>query len=261
MSQFEWIRIPDGYFTMGTSKEVIIEAAKFWSKKLLNESYDKTKFLNWLLKEYPQHRLFMDSFWIAKYPVTNGQYMEYLNENPEIIHPESIVIASSMDHPVWGVTVEDAKRFTNWLSIKLNTKVRLPKENEWEYAAKGETDNEYPYGKTFDPAKANTFESNIHQTTPVDYYEKYKSHFGLCDMAGNVEEWVDDRYQPYPGGVMIKDDLIEALGNRYQVLRGGSFARGGDLSRCARRHGPFPSPEFKFTGFRVAVDSFSQGVD
>lgn len=62
-------------------------------------------------------------------------------------------------------------------------------------------------------------------------------------------------YEPYTGGEFIADDLTEKCGSAYPILRGGSFARGGDLSRCARRHGPYPSPEFRFTGFRLVLDS------
>jgi hypothetical protein len=62
-----------------------------------------------------------------------------------------------------------------------------------------------------------------------------------------------DFYAPYPGGMFIRDDLSEVWGGRYRILRGGSFARGGDLARCARRHGPFPSPVFRYTGFRIAA--------
>ena len=156
------------------------------------------------------------------------------------------------DHPVWGVTIEDVKLFINYLSNETGIPVRLPSEAEWEYAARGPSRLEYPYGNVFSPSSANTIESGIRTTTPVYRYECSPSPFGLVDMAGNVEEWVSDCYSPYPGGFLVKDNLVEALGNSYHVLRGGFFLGGGDLSRCARRHGPFPSEEYQYTGFRLA---------
>ena len=70
-------------------------------------------------------------------------------------------------------------------------------------------------------------------------------------MAGNVEEWTDSRYEAYPGGTVIDDDLLQILGQGYPVLRGGSFELGGDLTRSARRHGPHPGAKFRITGFRL----------
>jgi formylglycine-generating enzyme required for sulfatase activity len=88
----------------------------------------------------------------------------------------------------------------------------------------------------------------------VERYPNGASEFGIFDLAGNVEEWTADLYAPYPGGVFIHDDLSRCNGSLYRVLRGGSFARGGDLARCARRHGPFPAAVFRYRGFRIAVD-------
>jgi formylglycine-generating enzyme required for sulfatase activity len=71
------------------------------------------------------------------------------------------------------------------------------------------------------------------------------------DLAGNIEEWVSTGYYVYPGGRLIEDDLFNRLGDGYAILRGGNFLCGGDLSRAARRHGPFPDPLFRYTGFRL----------
>jgi formylglycine-generating enzyme required for sulfatase activity len=135
----------------------------------------------------------------------------------------------------------------------LDEPCRLPTESEWEYAARGVHGPEYPFGDEFDPSRCNTVESGIGHTTPVDRYGNGVSDWGIFDLPGNVEEWTSDLYAPYPGGEFVHDDLSEQTGGTYPVLRGGSFARGGDLARCARRHGPLPAASGRYRGFRVAV--------
>ena len=79
------------------------------------------------------------------------------------------------------------------------------------------------------------------------------SPWGVLDLGGNVEEWTADIYAPYPGGQRIDDDLAQLHGDGYPVLRGGSFALGGDLARTRRRHGPYVGDRFAVTGFRLVV--------
>jgi formylglycine-generating enzyme required for sulfatase activity len=73
-------------------------------------------------------------------------------------------------------------------------------------------------------------------------------------MAGNVEEWTSTDYHPYPNGSFVADDLAYGSRDGYKILRGGSFARSGDLARCARRHGPHPDPVFRYRGFRLVQE-------
>ena len=142
--------------------------------------------------------------------------------------------------------------FLDWVSKKIDRPCRLPTEEEWEFAARGMDRREYPFGERFEAEACNTIESGIGQTTPVDKYDRGVSPFGIYDMAGNVEEWTRTIYRPYLGGRFIEDDIATSCKGEYHVLRGGSFSLGGDLARCARRHGPHPDPQFRFRGFRVA---------
>jgi len=248
------VEIPGGKYFIGSKRSEVEGCIREWSDCLLDSDYTPRKFRSWIEKEYPMHEVELASFLLAKYPVTNFQFRLFLEEMPFVRRPESIQIDAPADHPVWGVTVEEANIFARWWGRKTRKPYRLPKEHEWECAARGSSRRQYPYGDTFCPTKANTFESKNGATTPVTRYDAYPSEFGVCDMAGNVEEWVDDIYRPYPGGRFIQDDLTTELGSSYPILRGGSFARGGDLSRAARRHGPYPGPEFCFVGFRLALD-------
>jgi formylglycine-generating enzyme required for sulfatase activity len=218
----------------------------------MDPRYTKQRLESWIEKEYPAHQVHLKNFWIARFPITNLEYLEYCEQTESRV-PESLSNGYEDDHPVWGVSKEEADQYARWAAYRLGINLRVPTEAEWEFAARGLKGNEYPYGNTFSPDRANSFESGIGTTTSVFKYENYASDLGVCDLAGNVEEWVEGLYRPYPGGQWIEDDLTESLGNQYQILRGGSFARGGDLTRCSRRHGRYPSPEFRYTGFRLAT--------
>ncbi|MFD2172222.1 formylglycine-generating enzyme family protein [Tumebacillus lipolyticus] len=260
ITHLEWIRIPAGRARIGSTLAEIDRANEEWKSRLLEPRYVEV-FRDWLLKEYPQHEVWLGSFEISDILVTNRMYREYSEATGNRL-PESIwspELAGMDDHPVWGVTFEEAKQYCVWLSEQLGYEVRLPSEAEWEYAARGGTDREYPWGSGFDPALCNTHEAGVGKTTSVRHYSEGRSLFGLYDMGGNVEEWVDDLYAPYRGGDLVVDDLVEALGMKYPVLKGGSFARGGDLARVARRHGGFPDPVFRFTGFRLVRDAQGEG--
>lgn len=251
-TRIEWIRIPAGTARVGSTSDEIQNAHDEWVGKLLEPRY-ADHFKDWLMKEYPKHEVKLDSFEITDILVTNGMYREYCTatgaEQPESLWNEEL--GGGDDCPAWGMTFEEAKAYCAWLSSQLGCEVSLPMEAQWEYAARGETDREYPWGDGFDSARCNTFEAGIGKTTPVRQYPEGRSPFGLYDLGGNVEEWVDTIYAAHPGGSFITDDLVEALGEQYPVLKGGSFARGGDLARVARRHGGFPDPVFRYTGFRL----------
>lgn len=250
----DFVSIPNGIYSVGSSKKNIMDSYNFWSSKLL-DSYQCTEFYSWLEKEYPEHKIKTNNYKISKYPVTIGLFNQYLTETKSKETPLCFLNNEAIEwnNPVWGVSLNSVNLFCKWLSDKIKQKVRLPNEFEWEIAASGTSNYEYPYGNEFDPSKANSIESGIEKITPVDFFPNGSSEFGVFDMAGNVEEWTNSQYYPYPGGKVIKDDLFNTVGENYPILRGGSFIRGGDLTRCARRHGPFPSLLYQYIGFRVVI--------
>ncbi|WP_397600142.1 SUMF1/EgtB/PvdO family nonheme iron enzyme [Silvanigrella sp.] len=84
----------------------------------------------------------------------------------------------------------------------------------------------------------------------ITYWE---DTFGICDLAGNVEEFVSNPYFVYPNGKLILDDLYKIRNSPYPMTRGGSFTRSCDLARSKRRHGFFEG-EIYVIGFRLAKD-------
>lgn len=237
---------------MGSSLEEIEEAVRCWSPVLVDPSFSEGQLRCWLMKEYPRHRVAVDPFAISRFPVTNEQFRRFVRCTG-VEPPESLVLGEPHGHPVWGVSYDDACLFCAWLSAETETSFRLPTEREWEYAARGPSELEYPYGDHFDASCCNTAEAGIGHTTPVDRYPNGASGWGVIDMAGNVEEWTAGVYRPYPGGTAVYDHLAAQNGWGYRVLRGGNFARGGDLARCARRHGPHSGLEYRYRGFRIVA--------
>jgi formylglycine-generating enzyme required for sulfatase activity len=209
----------------------------------------------WIEKECPTFMVTLAPYRIAKYPVTNQEYREFLAETGFGELPTSWEFGryphEKANHPVYSVTERAADEYATWLSARTKRRFRLLTEAEWEYAAAGPNRLEYPWGNEFDAERANTLECGLLCSTPVGAFPLGNSPFGVCDMAGNVEEWVADDYRPYPGSsVLVEDDLARSLG-RYRIARGGAFTRFRDLARSKRRHGRYPKAIY-LMGFRLA---------
>jgi formylglycine-generating enzyme required for sulfatase activity len=153
------------------------------------------------------------------------------------------------NRPVVGVTWFEAAAYCQWLSQETGTQYRLPTEAEWEYAARGSSSWEWPWGDTFDPARANTSESDLGQTSPVGLFPGGETWCGAQDMAGNVWEWCRSLYKPYPYRADDSREDPQAAGAR--VLRGGSWSGDQGLARCAFRVGGSPADFLGDIGFRV----------
>lgn len=250
MQMPEYLKVPRGKYKIGATREEISRAVHYWKDQLL-EDFTAGQLERWMTKEYPAFLASVEEFAMSRTLVTNEEYGRFVAATGVGVC-ESLLSPAQDDHPAWGMTIEQAGEYCAWLSLyDPSFTYRLPREVEWEAAARGLGALEYPYGSEFDPTKANTVESGFGITTPVEHYAHAPGPFGHLDLAGNVEEWVDDRYWVYPGGDLIVDDLYETFGMDYFILRGGSFHRGGDLSRGARRHGRYPKPDYRYTGFRV----------
>jgi formylglycine-generating enzyme required for sulfatase activity len=187
--------------------------------------------------ESPSQRIYVEAFYMDKYPVTNLQYRRF---KPSHNYPTGTDL-----HPVVHVNWEDAKAYAEW------ARKRLPTEEEWEKAARGHDGRRYPWGNEFDKNRCNSEESGIHRTTPVHRYLQGRSIYDAHDMVGNVLEWTTTTYQPYPGSSYNTLDFEQD----FKVLRGGSWLQKGSTdARCTRRFYAPPSNRSNFIGFRCVKD-------
>lgn len=164
--------------------------------------------------EGPAHMVFLDSFLIDKFEVSNGQFKNFMTatghpapaywDDPRLNKP---------NQPVVGVNWHDAKAFCEW-----NGK-RLPTEAEWEKAARGPDATLYPWGNKPDPSKAN-YGKRLDTTEPVDSHPEGVSYYGVHNMAGNVFEWVSDWYDPQYYGRL--ETMVNPAGPAKPIWLGGT---------------------------------------
>lgn len=149
-------------------------------------------------------------------------------------------------HPIVGITAHEAEAYCAWLSRQKAKVVRLPTEDEWERAARGDDGRPFPWGEEFDPALTNTFESERRDTAPVATFERDVSPFGVLEMGGNVQDWTSTAYTPRPGESHPEGPL--------RVARGGSFNDNAYGARTSYRRAYPPGYFFPFLGFRLVVE-------
>ena len=134
----------------------------------------------------------LDNFWIDQYLITNAQYQEYMTEDR---CATTVIWPGEADHPVIGVTWDQALAYCQWANK------RLPNEAEWEAAGRGSgtIPQLYPWGNDV-TAEGQALRLPDQDTYPVGTQSFNKSPFGVFDMVGNVWEWVGEPYASRAGG-------------------------------------------------------------
>ena len=155
--------------------------------------------------------------------------------------------------PIVGISWYEAQAYCYWLSEQSGLIFRMASEAEWEAAARGFARRLFAYGKGFDPTKANTFESHIPNTTPIGVFPDGKTPEGLQDMTGNVWEWTNSLYQPYPYD--FNDGREDLNGEGRRVVRGGAWGNARNWARTSCRVSCIPDDRRNDLGFRVVCSS------
>jgi|CXWL01.1.fsa_nt_gi formylglycine-generating enzyme required for sulfatase activity len=245
----DWIA--NNKITLSNGMEFMrILAGKFWMGSKRNNNWgDKD--------EYPRHIVDIPfDYWLARYPITNEQFNVYASTNG-IKHPVDSW-EKKKEHPVVSVKWTEVIEYCLWLNDLLKTELssglvlRLPTEAEWEKAARGTDEREFPWGNDFDKNKCNTSEAGKGNTTPVGFYSPQgDSPYSCRDMSGNVWEWTHSIYKEYPYMLNYVREYEKGSGSR--VRRGGSFIYFNQAARCASRRDAVISYFQNDLGFRICL--------
>jgi len=255
--KIEQVFIPAGYVTLGSDAEERAYAYSIggpWARKW--RWFDGEK----------RRRVFVDDFYIDRYPVTEGQYEEFVRATGHrapfispgdyqrqgfLVHPYSEVIPylwkkgggnhpgpppDKLDNPVVLVSVPDAQAYCRWRGgFDHSRRYSLPTEDQWEKAARGTDGRYFPWGGKWDPARANIGATGPGGTTPVDRYPNGKSPYGVFEMAGNIFEWTGTPSETGP---------------KRHILKSCSWDDMPGLCRGAARHSRPKTSRHILIGFR-----------
>jgi len=225
-TQIEWVSISGGKFTMGTPE--------------MEAGFGDAE---------PIHEVAIKTFQMSKTDVTVAQYAECVNKGgctePATGDYCNWGKPGRQLHPVNCVDWDQANQYAKFKGA------RLPSESEWEYAAKsGGKNRKYPWGNQAPTSELAV--RNTNSTMPVCSRPKGNTAQGLCDMSGNVWQWMQDKYQDSYEGAPADGSAFEGAGS-YRVMRGGSFHSNGARSlRADYRFGSIPGIRNDYIGFRLA---------
>jgi formylglycine-generating enzyme required for sulfatase activity len=204
--------------------------------------------------EVPQHEITLPGYWIGKTPVTVAQFRSFVRDS-DYDKWSYDRQQSGDDHPVVGVSWNNAQAYCQWVGQRTGLHVTLPTEAEWEKAARGLDGRIYPWG--YDTPTSELCNYNVGNTTPVGRYSPQgDSYYGCVDMSGNVWEWTSSLYKPYP--YRADDGREDVNVDGVRVLRGGSFVGDDSCFRCAYRYSNSPDYTSVGYGFRIALVFFSE---
>lgn len=236
--------------------------------------------------ERPAHVVDLAPFTIDAHPVTNGEYLEFVEAGgyddracwteegwswrdvEGLAAPKYWTRTDGgwaerfMDRttpldpsrPVCHVCYHEADAYARWAGK------RLPTEFEWETAAawdpNGQRHSPWPWGDSAPTPRHANLDALTFETTPIGSYPDGRSALGCWDMIGNVWEWTSTDFHGYPGySTFPYPEYSEAFfGDEYKVLRGGSWATRFGAIRNTFRNWDYPIRRQIFSGFRCARD-------
>ena len=222
--------------------------------------------------ESPLHAVYLDAHWIDQHEVTNAQFQQFVDDTGHVTRPEILMrgwqwtptginfmwsffwfqprgidtSVEGLEHPVILVTWDDASAYCAWADK------RLPSEAEWKLAAQGTEGRDYPWGDTEPTGEYLNYcdtncpfgqrgsgDEGFVRTAPVCQFPKGNSPYGLCDMGGNVWEWVADW----------------AVEGTKRVILGGAWSHPASDAGVSGGTGYWYNGAMDVLGFRCARDA------
>ncbi|MBK6931472.1 MAG: SUMF1/EgtB/PvdO family nonheme iron enzyme [Saprospirales bacterium] len=207
----------------------------------------------------PVHRVRVNSFYLAQYPVTQALWQAVMDEEWEHLQ------FAGAQRPMERVSWDDAQVFLENLNRQSGEIFRLPTEAEWEFAARGgnptpalpKGDGDAAQGiAAVHDSQANTLYAGSRRLKEVGWYEmnshgetkpvgrKFPNELGLYDLSGNVWEWCEDQWHDnYNGALDDGSAWVDREQRSYRVYRGGWR----------------PGHRYFYLGFRLALSLQSVG--
>lgn len=272
------VLVPAGPFAMGSTDEQAEAAFRAYGGE---RSYYQA--------EVPQRVIDLAAFWIDRTEVTQALYHAFVRATGHRV-PDAPAVwavpyrwlegappAGLEDHPVTLVGVDDAKGYCRWRGMD------LPTEEQWEKAARGTDGRSYPWGEGYSLSRvaAAGWRSPIPLDTIGAWTQWWRSVYrgrmrgkevgtfrvgrfpsgaspcGALDMAGNVFEWVDAYFDPYPGSRHTHPEF----GRGYRVVRGGDWYLDRIYQRAAARLRAPADHRVPTIGFRCACSRIDDRHD
>jgi iron(II)-dependent oxidoreductase len=234
--------------------------------------------------EHPIVWVDLDGFSIDRFPVTSGQYAEFVEDGgytreslwspagwgwlqgdgagtaapkhwqrrdggwwtQRFGHDQPVDMRTPVMHVCW----HEAQAYCRWAGR------RLPTEAEWEVAAtwdaRAQRKRRYPWGDEPPTAEHANLDQRLFGAAPVGAYPRGASAFGCEQMVGDVWEWTSSDFAPYPGfrAFPYREYSEVFFGPDYKVLRGASWAARASVSRATFRNWDYPIRRQIFAGFR-----------
>ena len=266
------VLVPAGRFIRGSTAGQAQREYEESKKKITGATKE------WFDREVPQRRVYLDAFYIDKYPVTNVRFSRFVVATSHRTEAEKggggwvwdgskrkweaksdarwksptggdSSYRNRLRHPVVQVSWKDARSYCRWAGKG------LPTEAEWEKAARGVNGRNYPWGNDWaDGSKVIWGKNSGGKTHPVDRtYNTHRSPYGAVDMSGNTWDWVSDWFgEDYYQNAPARNPKGPATGTR-RVIRGGSWGVSNPSSfRAALRDRYRPDGGGDYLGFRCA---------
>lgn len=249
------IRVPGGSFQMGSTEQDLLLAQVECGQEPRAHLCSVEMFDD----ELPQRTVSLSPYWLDRREVTVSEYARCVAAGRcrAVPYAEGARRFQSPDYPVSLVAWTDARDYCAFRGA------RLPTEAEWERAAGGLGGRRYPWGDLYNDRLSNHGKLSYDPTDDVDGYRELapvgtfpagRTPDGFLDLAGNVAEWVHDRYLPR----YLEDDLNDPKGpsaevaGATRVVRGGGYETARPWLRTAARTGADPSTRMPSIGFRCA---------
>jgi formylglycine-generating enzyme required for sulfatase activity len=256
------ILVPAGTFVMGSTGDDVLSALVDCQHEPAGDRCEGTQFAD----ESPPHRVTLSAYFLDRTEVTVAEYGRCVAAGRCRALPlgDGARRFDRPNYPASLVTWDEARTYCAFRGA------RLPTEAEFERAARGTSGRRYPWGELYNSHASNhgrlawqptDDKDGYAELAPVGSFPSGRTPDGFLDLAGNVSEWVSDRYAPQYDDSDVTDPQgpRETSGAPARVVRGGSYESAAPGLRGAARQAEEPGTRRPWIGFRCAKSLRSRG--